>query len=231
MWALSKQSFFSFIYSFLGISICALFVLVTGLFTWYLDGNLLDQGFAEMGVFFDLMPWFFILFSPAFAMKLWAEEIEQGTLVLLRMPGLSAWDLIFAKFFGMLALVLLCLFPTLLYVWSLHSLALTGTSLDLALVLGQYLSVLLLASNFLLLDALLAIAVPKQALAYVLGLMGNVFLWEFPNLFHWEYLQWTTHFADLSRGLLRLEDLSFFLGIDLLLLAGIRLLLAKRYFL
>ena len=63
MWAIIQKEFNVFFTSFIGIGLMFSFYLLIGLYTWFFQGNVLDFGFAELSVFFDLSPWFFLFFS------------------------------------------------------------------------------------------------------------------------------------------------------------------------
>ena len=55
----------------------AVFLLALGAFTFEI-GRFFDTNRAELGVFFVFHPWLYLVFLPAIAMRLWAEEIRDG---------------------------------------------------------------------------------------------------------------------------------------------------------
>ena len=54
MWAIIQKEFNVFFTSFIGIGLMFSFYLLIGFYTWFFQGNVLDFGFAELSVFFDL---------------------------------------------------------------------------------------------------------------------------------------------------------------------------------
>ena len=70
----------------------AVFLLALGVFTWE-AGNFFGAGSADLSTFFVWHPWLYMIFLPALAMRLWADERGAGTDELLLslplgMPGL-----------------------------------------------------------------------------------------------------------------------------------------------
>ena len=89
MLAIIRKELSHFFSSFLGLGIMTAFYVLMGIYLWWLDGNILYYGFAEMQVFFDLSPWIFLFFIPAICMRSFAEEFEMRTFDLLRTLPLS----------------------------------------------------------------------------------------------------------------------------------------------
>ena len=70
----------------------AVFLLSIGMFTWE-AARFFDTGTADLSPFFVWHPWIYMIFLPALAMRLWADETSAGTDELLLslplgMPGL-----------------------------------------------------------------------------------------------------------------------------------------------
>ena len=70
----------------------AVFLLALGLFTWE-AARFFDTGVADLQPFFAWHPWLYMIFLPALAMRLWADERAAGTDELLLslplgLPGL-----------------------------------------------------------------------------------------------------------------------------------------------
>ena len=78
----------------------AVFLLALGLFTWE-AGRFFDTGVADLQPFFVWHPWLYMIFLPALAMRLWADERASGTDELLLslpvgLPGLVLGKLLAA---------------------------------------------------------------------------------------------------------------------------------------
>lgn len=225
MVSILKKEFTSFYSSFLGVGLMLILFLALGLFTWVLEGNLLDFGFAEMSVFFDIIPWFLILFIPTLTMRLFAEEKENQSIDLLKILPISGNQIIMGKVLGAFLVILVSLVPTLLYVVSLKVLSI-GSELDYSIVVGQYLSLLILAFTLIQISTLASLFTSKQSVAFVVSVFCSYICWEgvmqlksviAVNLFDLEYFALKSHFYNLSIGVIRISELVFFLGINLIL--------------
>ena len=123
------NSFFS---STIGYLVIGIFLLINGLFLWVFQGdfNILDFGFASLTPFFQIAPWIFIFLIPAITMRSFSEEIKQGTLELLLTKPITLNQLVSGKYLGTFLLVVLALFPTLLYVFTISELGTTSGNFD-----------------------------------------------------------------------------------------------------
>ena len=72
MYSIIKKEFVQFFSSFLGVGILLSLFILLGLYTWVLEGNLLEFGFAEMTIFFNFLPWFLLVFIPVLVIRLLA---------------------------------------------------------------------------------------------------------------------------------------------------------------
>ena len=154
MWAIVRKELNSFFSSYIGLGLMLSFYVLMGLYTWFFQGNILEYGFAELSVFFDLSPWFFLFFIPAICMRLFAEEFEFKTFQLLRGLPIRLEGILFGKWLSM-GIVLICLLvPTWLFVYSVGQLGSPLNNFDLALVIGGYLALFLVALSFVSLCAL-----------------------------------------------------------------------------
>src|SRR5665647_3896864 len=82
------RSFFS---NATGYIVIGIFLLLTGLFLWVIQGeyNILDSGYANFDGLFYLAPWLFLFLCLAVTMRLFAEEKQTGTWELLATKPLS----------------------------------------------------------------------------------------------------------------------------------------------
>jgi ABC-2 type transport system permease protein len=233
MWAIVQKEFNSFFSSFIGLGLMVSFYLLIGLYSWFFQGNILEYGFAELSVFFDLSPWFFLFFIPAISMRLFSEEFEAKTFQLLRSLPIRLEYMLLGKWLSM-ALVLLCLLlPTLLFVFSVGQLGSPRFNLDVSVVLGGYLALFQLAISFISLSALASALTSKQALAFVLGVVFNFICWQGPQEISsfwgldWQFNSLAYYFQTMSRGVLPLSGIAYFLGFNGLVLAIIWLRLKR----
>jgi ABC-2 type transport system permease protein len=194
------------------------------LYTWFFQGNVLDFGFAELSVFFDLSPWFFLFFTPAICMRLFSEEFELGTFNLLRSLPISIERIIFAKILSQIVLLAIILIPTIVFIYSIGTLSSPAFNIDFGIVFSAYLSLLLLIIVFVCLSALASSLANKQALSFVLGVFLNFVFWQGPQeiskIFNFDFTfqSLSYHFQNISRGVLDFSSIGFYLGLILMII-------------
>jgi ABC-2 type transport system permease protein len=75
----------------------AVFLLALGAFTFEI-GRFFESNQADLSPFFLFHPWLYLVFLPAVAMRLWADETRGGTLELLLTLPAPTWSLVLGKF-------------------------------------------------------------------------------------------------------------------------------------
>ena len=139
------QQFFSNLTAYITMT---LFLVVCGIFLFVLrDSNLFDFGYATLDRFFELAPWVFVFIVPALSMRSFSDEYRLGTFETLRTRPIRQRDLVLGKYLALLAVILLVLLPTGLYVITIQQLSATGT-IDGGGILGSYIGLFLLAAVF-----------------------------------------------------------------------------------
>jgi ABC-2 type transport system permease protein len=220
--ALYKRELASYFATPLAYVFIVIFLLLTGVFTFYL-GSFFQRGQADLQPFFLWHPWLFLLLVPALGMRLWAEERKTGTVELLLTLPVSMLEAVLAKFlaaWSMIAISLALTFP----VWI--TVNLLGDP-DNGTILANYLGSLLMAGAYLAVAACLSATTRNQVIAFVVStLTCFIFLLAgFPlvlDIFRpWlpqaaldgiASLSFYSHYQAISRGLLDLGDLIFFIS-------------------
>jgi ABC-2 type transport system permease protein len=235
--ALLKKEYFSFFSSLIGLGLLFIFFLTIGLYSWFFQGNIFDFGFAELSVFFVLSPWFFMFFIPALCMKLFAEEYELQTFGLLQSLPISINEIILGKCLGAFMVILTCLLPTLLYVYSIGQLGSPKFNFDTSIFMGSYLSILFLTIEFILLSTFASSLTNKQPLAFLLGFLFNFISWQLPeelssipllDFLNLEITSLKFHFMNMNKGVLDLNDIAFFIGFGLIIYALISFQIRRK---
>lgn len=235
MWPIIQKEFNVFFTSFIGIGLMFSFYLLIGLYTWFFQGNVLDFGFAELSVFFDLSPWFFLFFTPAICMRLFSEEFELGTFQLLRSLPISIEKIILAKIISQIVLLAIILIPTIVFIYSIGALSSPAFNMDYGIVFSAYISLLLLLVVFVCLSALASSIATKQALSFVLGVFFNFVFWQGPQeisrIFNFDFTfqSLNYHFQNIARGVLDFSSIGYFLGIILIIIGLINLRFQWNY--
>ena len=109
---------------------------------------MLDAGFGDVNLFFELNPWLLIILLPAMGMKSFSEEIKLGTLELLLTKPLSTFQLVVAKFAALAVLILISLSVALLYFDLIGELLQVDNVLDWGVFLGIFHGLVFLCPSF-----------------------------------------------------------------------------------
>lgn len=222
------NAFFS---SVIGYLVIGVFLVVNGLFLWVFQGdfNIFKYGFANLSAFFKIAPWIFIFLIPAITMRSFSEEKKQGTLELLLTKPLKKWALVSGKYLGSLAVVILALLPTLLYVLTIYQLGKPTGNLDLGQMTGAYLGLLFLGAVFTAIGIFCSTLSKNQIVAFISAVL-LCFLCFFAfeglssfnlfgsNIYAIQYLGISFHYESISRGVIDTRDLIYFTSLILLFL-------------
>lgn len=216
----------------------AIFLLVLGVFTWDLS-RFFDSGAADLGPFFYWHPWLYMLFMPALAMRLWADEVSAGTSELLLSLPVNVAGLVIGKLLAawtVAALALLLTFP-----WWL-TVNILGPA-DNAAILLTYGVSLIMAGAYLAIGAAVSALTRSAVLAFVLGVLVAFILtaagWPLVSGSIGEWLgtgageavaqfSFLTHFETAQRGVLEIRGLLFFFGFMALCVALNTLFVTQR---
>jgi ABC-2 type transport system permease protein len=219
--AVFRREFASYFATPLAAVFLVMFLVLAGAFTFQL-GGFYQAGQADLEPFFRFHPWLYLLLAPAVAMRLWAEERKSGTLELLLTLPLTSTQAVLGKFlaaWAFLGLALLLTFPMWITV------AWLGTP-DHGVIAAGYLGSWLMAGAFLAVGGALSAATRSQVVAFVLTVVVCLLLLlaGFPLALDWldgwaphswtdavAGLSFLTHFQAISRGVLDLRDVAFFL--------------------
>lgn len=216
-----------------------IFLVLAGILTFY-AGDFYERNQADLQPFFVMHPWLYLVLVPAVSMRMWAEEAKGGTLELLMSLPLTLAQAMLGKFFAawiFIGLALVLTFPIWITVNYLGS-------PDNGVILAGYIGSWLMAGAFLAIGACLSAVTQSQVVAFVLTLVvcfllilvGQPQVMEFfqgalprklvNGLAH---LSMVRHFEAISRGVLDLRDLLYFvLSMAAWLTAGVLTLDLKR---
>ena len=197
-----------------------IFLVLSGVFTFYL-GAFFERGQADLSAFFSFHPWLYLFLVPAIAMRLWAEERKSGTIELLMTLPITRTDAVVGKFlaawvFAGIALVLT--FPMVLTVNFLGE-------PDNGAIFTGYIGSWLMAGGFLAIGSCMSALSKNQVIAFILTVSAS-FLFivsGFPMVLDalsaWApqalldavaSLSFLTRFDAISKGVIDLRDLLYF---------------------
>ncbi len=201
---------FLFLGAFLGVT----------LFVFFWVDTFFARNLADVRPLFQWMPVLLIFLVAALTMRSWAEERRSGTLELLLTAPISATELVLGKFVGVLGLVLIALALTLPLPVTV---ALLGP-LDWGPVIGGYVAAVALASAYVAIGLWVSSRTDNQIVSLILTavIAGGFYLIGAPVLRGLvgqhgadllAGLGAGSRFASITRGVLDLRDLYYYLSI------------------
>jgi ABC-2 type transport system permease protein len=200
-----------------------IFLVLSGVFTFYM-GNFYEREQADLGPFFNFHPWLYLFLVPAIAMRLWSEERKSGSIELLLTLPITRFEAVMGKFlaawlFAGLALALT--FPLWLTVNYLGE-------PDNGVIVASYIGSWLMAGGFLAVGSCMSAVSKSQVIAFILTaavclvfvlagfpMVLNVFKDWLPLLLvdTVASLSFMTHFGAITKGVLGLNDLLYFVSV------------------
>ncbi|MEI6681727.1 MAG: gliding motility-associated ABC transporter permease subunit GldF [Bacteroidota bacterium] len=241
MFTLFKKEINGFLNSLIGYIVMIVFLLMTGLFLWVfpLEFNILDFGFASLDGLFILAPFVFLFLIPAITMRSFADEKKSGTLELLMTQPLTDLQVIMAKYFAGIVLVMISLLPTLVYYGSVYLLGLPAGNLDSGSIWGSYLGLLFLGASFVAIGIFASSITDNQIVSFILAVFICFFLYMgFEFIYNFvvsgktgliiESLGLNAHYSSMSRGVIDSRDLIYFLSVTALFVLLTKLSLESR---
>ena len=213
------SQFFSSLTSHLAMGV---FLLLMGLFLFiFPETSILDYGYATLDKFFELAPYILLLLTPAITMRSFSDEFRGGTWELLKTKPVSLSQIIIGKYFAALSVALLALVPTLIYVYTIKRLSING-SIDAGGIAGSYIGLVLLTALFTAIGICCSAITSNAVVAFLLSAfvcfiayMGFGAVSRIPALQggadYWvENFGADMHYQNMSRGLVEIKDLVFF---------------------
>ncbi|MFC2101758.1 gliding motility-associated ABC transporter permease subunit GldF [Bacteroidota bacterium] len=226
MYTLFKKELNGFLNSLIGYIVVIVFLLVIGLFLWVfpLQFNIFDFGYANVDGLFLLAPFVFLFLIPAITMRSFADERRSGTLELLMTQPLTDLQVILAKFFAGMVLVVFSLIPTLVYVYTVYRLGLPPGNLDLGSIWGSYIGLVMLGGAFVSIGIFSSSLSDNQIVSFILAVFLCFFMYigfEFIYTFvisgktglMIQALGLSEHYSSMSRGVIDTRDLVYFLSV------------------
>lgn len=149
MFQIFQKELKTFFSTAIGYIVIAIFLLATGLVLWVFPGrfNIADSGYASLDALFYLAPWLYLFLCPAVTMRMIAEERQTGTIELILTKPISKWAIVFGKLLAGWIVVFIALLPSLIWLYSVASLAENGV--DYGAFWGSWIGLLFLALSYL----------------------------------------------------------------------------------
>lgn len=176
---------------------------------------------------------------PAVCMRLFSEERKSGTIELLLTKPLTELQVVLAKYFAGVVLVLFSLLPTLFYFVTVWYLAVPVGNIDVGGVVGSYVGLFFLGAGFVSIGVFSSSVSDNQVIAFIVALFLCFFFYagfdsvsgligsgKIANTI--EMLGINAHYLSMSRGVIDSRDAIYFLSLIAVFVTLTRTVLESR---
>jgi len=217
-----KREFASYFATPIAYVFVVIFAALAGVFTFQL-GNFYERGMADLMPFFQYLPWLFLVLAPAISMRLWAEERRSGTIELLMTLPVTVSEAVVGKWLAGWLFMGLALMATFTLWATVNWLG----EPDNGVIAVSYFGAWAMAGTFLAMGAALSALTRNQVIAFILAALGIfVFMTAgtpvvldavrafLPDAVTEAIasLSALTHFGSVSRGVLLLSDVVYWVS-------------------
>jgi len=217
---LFRREFSSYFATPLAFVFIVIFLLLAGIFTFYI-GGFYERGQATLAPFFEYHPWLYLFLIPALGMRLWSEERKSGSIELLMTLPVTLWQAVIGKFLAAWAVSGVALALTFTIWVTVNYLG----DPDNGTILAAYIGSFLMAGGFLAIGSCMSAATRNQVIAFIFTVVicfvmllagWSTFLGVLEG---WvpqaiidaiASLSFLTHFASISKGVIDIRDLLYF---------------------
>lgn len=241
MYSLFFKEVKGFLNSLTGYIVMGVFLVLTSLFLWVfpMSENILSRGFSDINGLFNIAPVVFLLLIPAITMRSFAEEKKTGTIEMLLTFPVTDMQIILAKYFASIILLIISLIPTLIYFISVYFLGYPQGNIDYGAMWGSYIGLIFLGAVFSAIGIFVSTTTDNQIISFIFSVLLCFLMWlafDFIYSFHIfgsfgyviKNLGISHHYASISRGVVDTRDIVYFLSVIVLFLYMARLRLQSR---
>jgi ABC-2 type transport system permease protein len=241
MFAIFRKEISGFFSSLTGYIVIIVFLLINSLFMWVFPGewNIFDSGYAGLETMFFLSPWVFLFLVPAVTMRMFAEENRLGTMELIYSRPITERAIIWGKYLASVSLVLLALLPCLIFYISVYMLGDTPGNLDKGGTWGAFIGLFFLASVYASAGIFASSLTDNQVIAFIIAVLLCFFLFMgfdsfayLPGLKNLDEfvirLGINEHYKSISRGVIDIRDVVYFVAVIFILIEATRFHLVSR---
>jgi ABC-2 type transport system permease protein len=190
------------------------------LFIFFWVATFFERNLADVRPLFQWMPLLLIFLVAALTMRAWAEERRSGTLELLLTSPTAPTELVLGKFFGCMGLVVIALALTLPLPITVAFLG----PLDWGPVIGGYIAAVVLAAAYVAIGLWISCRTDNQIVSLIVTVIVTGALYvigsdALTSLVGYRAGEWLravgvgSRFASITRGVLDLRDLYYYLSI------------------
>ena len=212
-----------------------IFLALAGVLTFFV-GNFFERGQADLQSFFSFHPWLYLVLIPALSMRLWAEERRSGTIELFLTLPVRLSEAVLGKFLAAWCFAGIALALTFPFWITVNILG----EPDNGVILASYLGSWLMAGAVLAVGAAISALTKSQVIAFVLTAAVVFVLTVAGSSVVLDLIRgWAPegviravaaaslfgHFNTITRGVLDLRDIVYFVSIMAAFLAANALLI------
>lgn len=229
MLAIFRKEINGFFSSLTGYVVIIVFLLINSLFMWIFPGewNIFDRGYAGLDTIFFISPWVFLFLVPAVTMRMIAEEKRLGTIELIYSKPVTEREIIYGKYLASVVLVILALMPGIIYYISVSMLGETPGNLDKGGTIGAFIGLFFLASVYASAGIFASSLTDNQVIAFLIAVIVCFFLYAgFDSVAYLPGLKKVDevvirlgineHYKSISRGVIDIRDIAYFLAVIIL---------------
>ena len=151
-------------------------------------------------------------------MRLFAEEKQTGTWLLLRAQPISLGKIVLGKYMAAFVLTVMALLPCIVHYFIVYYMAEPVGNIDGGQFIGSMLGLVFLSASFTAIGMLCSTLTSSQLVAFILGAVANFVL-------YWVLLQ--NHYSSISRGVVDLKDVILFVTVAVVAIL-VSILIANR---
>jgi ABC-2 type transport system permease protein len=236
IWIISRRELNTFFNSLMAYILLIAFLGFSGFFTWISGSDVFLVGQASLQSFFGIAYWTLFFFIPGLTMGLLSEETRSGTIELLLTKPISNWQVIIGKFLSTLLLICIALAFTLPYYFTVSTLG----PIDHGSVWTGYLGLILMSACYIGIGLFASSITKNQIVSFLIALLIGIFFHIIFGVLSsnftgfvgglLSYLNLSTHFESISRGVIDTKDLIYFFSLIAFSLVMAESMLARRRF-
>ncbi|MDR0725542.1 MAG: gliding motility-associated ABC transporter permease subunit GldF [Prevotellaceae bacterium] len=241
MYSIYKKEIGMFFSSLTGYIAIIVFLALTGWFMWINPGefNVLDGGYASIDTLFFIAPWVFLFLVPATTMRSFAEERKTGTIELLLTHPVSEMQLVTAKYLAAVTLILFSLIPCLIYFAAVYFVGNPVGNIDIGGTWGAFTGLFFLAAAYAAIGIFASSLTDNQIVAFIVAAALCFFAYTgFDGLASMAPLKSAgafiislginEHYKSMSRGVIDIRDIMYFVIVAAIFTGAARLKLQSR---
>ena len=203
---------------------------MAGVLTFFV-GNFFERGQADLQSFFAFHPWLYLVLIPALSMRLWAEERKTGTIELFLTLPIRIGEAVIGKFLAAWCFAGIALALTFPFWITVNILG----QPDNGVILASYIGSWLMAGAMLAFGGCISAITKNQIIAFIVTavvaflftaagssvVLGALQGWAPDWLFRAAVgASVLGHFAAITRGVIDLRDLVYFVSVIIAFLAA-----------